>query len=73
VGRSKGRLDRSWPEPVPYLAGIPRYRIRKALGAIRRLLFSPGRRKADPGAAFSDELHVREFIGFATSRWFGPS
>lgn len=73
VGRSKGRLDRSWPEPVPYVAAIPRYRIRKALGAIRRLLFSPGRRRADPGTAFSDELHVREFIGFATSRWFGPS
>lgn len=71
VGRSKGRLQQTWPEPVPYLAGIPRYRIRHALGSLRRLLLTPRRWKTDPGAAFSDELSIRELVGFAAARWFG--
>ena len=66
---SQGVLDRTVPEPVRYLAGIPRYRFGKVL---RALLALPQHllRKGSKGQAFSDELASWDFAGFVYGKHF---
>jgi glycosyltransferase involved in cell wall biosynthesis len=72
-GHSLGMLHRARPEPVPQIAGIPRYRIRVALEAGVRALFRAHRRWTAPGEAFAEELRLREFGGFLAGRFRTPS
>jgi glucosyl-dolichyl phosphate glucuronosyltransferase len=66
---SQGLLDRELREPVPYLAGIPRYRYGKALRAV---LSMPGHRigPQGKGRAFADELTLWDMAGFVYGKFF---
>lgn len=68
-GVSQGVADRSFKLPVPYVFGIPRYKIGNAL---RRLVSFPRHvlNSRDPGLAFEDELSSWELIGFIYGRHF---
>jgi glucosyl-dolichyl phosphate glucuronosyltransferase len=63
-GVSQGVLDRRQPESVPYLFGIPRYKIGAATrGTIRSLRSAFD--SVDPARAFDAELAWWDLIGFA--------
>ncbi|HET7217917.1 MAG TPA: glycosyltransferase [Vicinamibacterales bacterium] len=64
-GVSLGVMDRSRPAPVAYLAGIPRYRVGRALRGVCGLLASltPWRR-SDDAARFEHELACWDLAGF---------
>ena len=66
---SQGVLDRETPESVPYLGGVPRYKIGKAL---RALLDLPRHRFArnGKGQAFADELASWDLAGFIYGKHF---
>lgn len=66
---SQGVLDRDLQEPAPYLFGIPRYRIGRALRsavAYPRHLLS----RATQGQAFADELATWDLAGFIYGKHF---
>lgn len=64
-GVSLGVMDRDRPVAVPYLAGVPRYRVGKAVRGLARLANPLGwfraRRSAD---RFEDELSCWDLAGF---------
>lgn len=66
---SQGVLDRSLQEPFPYLFGIPRYRIGRALRSVlaypRHLLS-----RETQGQAFADELAAWDLLGFIHGKHF---
>ena len=68
-GASEGLSSRDSREPVPYMLGIPRYRIGKALRGLaslpRHLFFT---READK--AFADELPLWHLIGYIFGKHF---
>lgn len=66
---SQGALDRERKEPVPYIFGIPRYRIGRAL---RGAIAYPGHAlsRVAQGQAFADELAAWDLIGFIYGRHF---
>ena len=68
-GVSQGVLDRELQERVPYVCGIPRYKIARAL---RRILAYPGDLllRRNPGLAFADELAVWDLLGFIYGKHF---
>jgi hypothetical protein len=58
-------MDRTRPSPVPYLAGIPRYRVgRAARGVWRMLTARTPRRRTTAAAHFEDELACWDLAGF---------
>jgi glycosyltransferase involved in cell wall biosynthesis len=69
-GVSCGFLDRTRPEPVAYLAGVPRYLYGQAahgfIGASKYLLT----RRGTPARAFSDELALWDLAGFFYGKHF---
>lgn len=66
---SLGSQARVNPEPVPAFAGVPRYRIGRAL---RGVVDYPRQRwlKREPGVAFAAVLAVCELVGFVYGRHF---
>lgn len=64
-GVSLGVMDRARPAPVPYLAGVPRYRVgRAARGLVGTLAgWLPFRRRSQ-AARFEDELALWDLAGF---------
>lgn len=66
---SQGVLDRDMQEPLPYLFGIPRYRIGRA---VRSLLAMPKHAftKGSKGQIFSDELGTWDLLGFIYGKHF---
>lgn len=68
-GISQGVLDRELKEPVRYFAGVPRYKIGRAL---RSLFTMPLHRFAANGKAraFADELASWDLAGFIYGRYF---
>lgn len=64
-GVSLGVMDRGRPAPVPYLAGVPRYRVGRAARGLRGLLVALApRRRASASARFEDELACWDLAGF---------
>ena len=66
---SQGVLDRELQEPVPYLFGIPRYKVARSLRCtlaypVHLLL------NRNPGIAFADELAVWDLFGFIYGKHF---
>ena len=66
---SQGVLDRDLQEPLPYLLGVPRYRVGRAL---RNLLAIPKHAlsKGSKGQVFSDELAAWDLFGFIYGKHF---
>lgn len=65
-----GLLDRTQPQQVAYLAGIPRYLFGDAARAALRMckqLLAPRR---DPSKFFEDELALRYLVGFFYGKHF---
>jgi glycosyltransferase involved in cell wall biosynthesis len=68
-GASQGYADRESKEPVPYILGIPRHRIGRALRGLISLpkhLMSP----EGAGQAFRDELASWDLLGFIYGKHF---
>ena len=65
-GVSIGFISRSFREPVPHIAGLPRYFLRMAAEGFVRRLAARGRAEAD---TFADELRVVELFGRAYGRF----
>lgn len=69
-GVSCGFLDRTRPEPVVYLAGVPRYMLGRAvhgfIGSSRQLLT----RRGTAARGFSDELALWDLAGFFYGKHF---
>ena len=65
-----GSISRTRREPVPHIAGIPRYFVRTAVESFARRAFVWRRPHAD---SFADELRVLEFFGRVYGRYFYPS
>lgn len=68
-GVSQGYADRTSKEPGPYILGIPRHRIGRAirgLTSLPRHLMSP----EQAGQAFADELASWDLLGFIYGRHF---
>lgn len=68
-GISQGLLDRELKEPVPYLFGVPRYKIGRALRSLSRLPFRHFV-AGQQGEAFADELAAWDLAGFVYGRFF---
>ena len=68
-GVSQGLADKQHREPVPYLFGVPRYRMRQAASGVRAL---PHNLSASTGSgpSFSRELSLWTFFGFVYGRFF---
>jgi glucosyl-dolichyl phosphate glucuronosyltransferase len=66
---SQGVLDRDVQEKVPYLFGVPRYKIGRAF---RGLMSLPMHRlgKKNKGQAFADELASWDLVGFVYGKYF---
>jgi len=68
-GISQGLADAEMKEPVRYVFGVPRYRIRKALGGLlsfpKNLLSKRGLSRA-----FTGELAVWDLLGFIYGKYF---
>jgi glucosyl-dolichyl phosphate glucuronosyltransferase len=66
---SQGVLDRDVQEDVPYLLGVPRYKVGRA---IRGLISFPKHRlsKSGKGQAFADELASWDLVGFVYGKYF---
>ena len=63
-GVSRGVMDRTRPEPVSYLAGVPRYLYRRAVkGLIGMSKYTVARRGTE-ARGFSDELALWDLAGF---------
>ena len=62
-----GFISRTKREPVPQMAGIPRYFVRMALECFARWAFVWRSRQED---SFADELRVLELFGRAYGRFF---
>ncbi len=68
-GVSQGLADKELKEAVPYMLGVPRYRIGRALkglASLPRHLVSSG----DAGQAFADELTLWDLAGFIYGKHF---
>lgn len=64
-GVSLGVMDRTRPASVPYVAGVPRYRVGRAARGLRGLLAGMASRgRADDAARFEDELAWWDLAGF---------
>jgi glycosyltransferase involved in cell wall biosynthesis len=63
-GVSRGVIDREYPLPVPYLAGVPRFLIgqaaREALQSVRGAITGP----RSPEQRFASELNLWDLAGF---------
>jgi glycosyltransferase involved in cell wall biosynthesis len=66
-GVSIGFISRTKREPVPQIAGIPRYFVRTAVEGFARWAFLRRRPQED---SFADELRVLELFGRAYGRFF---
>lgn len=67
-GLSDQRLDLQHPQPVTYLAGMPRYVLGKGVrGALRAV----GARMREPAQAFAGELEAIETLGWIAGRLRG--
>jgi glycosyltransferase involved in cell wall biosynthesis len=68
-GVSHGIADRDQKEPVPYLLGLPRYRVRAALSG---LFFLPANLSEHQGSphAFTRELPLWDALGFLRGKFF---
>jgi glucosyl-dolichyl phosphate glucuronosyltransferase len=69
-GVSRGVIDREYPLPVPYLAGVPRYLFgqagREALRSIRGAVTG----SAPPEDRFASELNLWDLAGFLYGKHF---
>jgi glycosyltransferase involved in cell wall biosynthesis len=69
-GVSLGVMDRERRQPVPYLGGVPRYRVGRATRGLLRLA-SPWTRYSYPQSSrFEDELAIWDLAGFLWGRHF---
>jgi glucosyl-dolichyl phosphate glucuronosyltransferase len=68
-GLSHGVADRERKEAVPYLFGLPRYRVRNA---VRGLMAMPRNLSATKGEGkpFADELAFWDLLGFVRGKYF---
>jgi glucosyl-dolichyl phosphate glucuronosyltransferase len=69
-GRSVGIMQRTIPERVPHMLGLPRYRIRHALGHLGVFAASWLTFRGGTPRALAAELHVLDFVGFVRGRLF---
>ena len=69
-GVSSGFLDRSHPQPTPYLLGIPRHLFGSAARGSVRLLTRWASRKTDPAGMFADQLRIVDLVGFFFGKHF---
>ncbi len=67
-GISQGLADRHMPEPVVYLLGIPRYRLREGLAGL--LPLAGNLRENGSADAFKRELPWWTLLGFLRGRFF---
>jgi glucosyl-dolichyl phosphate glucuronosyltransferase len=67
-GVSRALIDREYPKPVAYVAGIPRYMFGQAVRDGVRSLRSAGRLPADE--RFAGELHIVALAGFIYGKHF---
>ena len=73
-GVSLGVMDRWRCSPVPYLAGVPRYRVGRAARGILRLANPLGWMRAQRSAdRFEDELSCWDLAGFFWGKHFYPA
>jgi hypothetical protein len=63
-------LDRSHPQPTPYLLGIPRHLFGSAARGSVRLLKPWASRKTDPAGMFADQLKIVDLVGFFFGKHF---
>jgi len=68
-GVSLGVMDRSRPEPVAYLGGVPRYLVGRAARGLRRLVV-PRLRAGAPVERFEAELAGWDLAGFFWGKHF---
>jgi glucosyl-dolichyl phosphate glucuronosyltransferase len=68
-GVSMAVVDRDRRQPVPYVAGIPRYLFGQAARRLWRVATARFR-GATPAQRFSDELAAWDLLGFAYGKWF---
>jgi hypothetical protein len=68
-GVSQGVLDRETQEPVPYAAGIPRYKFGRALRGLA-LLPRDWLARNRQGQTFADELASWDLAGFIYGKHF---
>jgi glucosyl-dolichyl phosphate glucuronosyltransferase len=69
-GVSSGFLDRRQPQPVPYLLGVPRHLVGRAIRGSFQMLRRLARLKRDPAEMFTDELKLVDLAGFFYGRRF---
>jgi glucosyl-dolichyl phosphate glucuronosyltransferase len=70
-GVSLGIMDRSRPARVPYLAGVPRYRVGRAARGVRRMFASVvARERAQDAERFERELACWDLAGFFWGKHF---
>ena len=65
-GVSRGLMDRRYPLPVRYLAGVPRFLCGRALTSLVRLASTPASGR-DPASRMADELRLWDLAGY----WYG--
>ena len=64
-GVSQGVIDRRRPAAVPYLLGIPRYQVGRAVrGATQVVKNAVGLKRRSPADGFADELACWDLAGF---------
>jgi glycosyltransferase involved in cell wall biosynthesis len=68
-GRSAGLMERTTPEQVPHILGVPRYRIRHVLEQLMFLAAVTLTGKGKTPRALAAELHVLDFVGFLHGRF----
>src|ERR1035437_1744745 len=69
-GISSGFLDRTHPQPTPYLLGVPRHLFGRAARGLVRMLRSLASLKKNPAEMFGDELKLVDLIGFFCGKHF---
>ena len=69
-GVSCGVLDRTQPQRVPYLMGIPRYLFGDATRGFLGWITSPVRASIDSSKAFSNQLAIWDLAGFFYGKHF---
>jgi glucosyl-dolichyl phosphate glucuronosyltransferase len=69
-GVSSGFLDRRQPQPVPYLLGVPRHLVGRAMRGSWGMLKSLAQFRRDPSETFTEELKVVDLAGFFYGRRF---
>ena len=65
------RVDQARPQPVPYLLGVPRYLVGRALRAVPRLIAAAATRRWATASTFGSELALWDLAGFVYGRYLG--